>query len=427
MALRRDFGNIEQLKSGRYRARFINPNQPHKNDGTRNWVNAPTTFTTKTAARSWLTQVKADIERGVWKSPEQLDRERREAEQQAKKDAYTFGEFAQRWIDSRELRPTTKHKYDSLLDLHILPTFKHMPIRSITRADVRAWLEVVAPGRPRTRKSAADLLGTIFRSAVLFEVVDVSPYVAGMFQEVRPPKPPKGMKVQTRPRQALTLKQLDDLANTVAPYLSVLVRLSGLVGLRSGEARALRASDVEVLTTNPKGEPTSMAIHVRRNVTGEGSALRFGEPKTAAGIRSFIVPPVLIPELWKLVQETRPNGLLFHSVGKPSTVIPDTTYRHCVERAAESLGLGKVHPHDLRRTAITAMSEQQIPPHISQTISGHTDEAMQERYRLANLDGLNAAALVISRAYEERDKVASLDVKRREHENQNNTTSQQAK
>lgn len=73
------------------------------------------------------------------------------------------------------------------------------------------------------------------------------------------------------------------------------------------------------------------------------------------------------------------------------------------------------------------MSEQQIPPHISQTISGHTDEAMQERYRLANLDGLNAAALAISKAYEERDKVASLDAKRREHENQNNTTSQQAK
>ncbi len=53
----RQFGSVEKLPSGRYRAR-------HRYEGA--WLSAPTTFTTKADANAWLAKPQTDLGRGTW-------------------------------------------------------------------------------------------------------------------------------------------------------------------------------------------------------------------------------------------------------------------------------------------------------------------------------------------------------------------------
>ena len=94
---RKAFGAIKELPSRKFHAQYLHPHEKFTADGTRNYITAPHTFDRKTDARAWLDGIKADIDRGVWKSPEQLDRERHEAELQARRDTYTFGDYVTEW------------------------------------------------------------------------------------------------------------------------------------------------------------------------------------------------------------------------------------------------------------------------------------------------------------------------------------------
>lgn len=67
----RQFGNIRKLPSGRYQVRY-----PAPPDGVP--TPAPTTFTTKKSAAAYLADVQSDIERGRWKSREQIATEQAE-------------------------------------------------------------------------------------------------------------------------------------------------------------------------------------------------------------------------------------------------------------------------------------------------------------------------------------------------------------
>ena len=72
---KRQFGSLRRLASGRWQARYRAP------DGRR--LAAATTFTTKRVALAWLAEQQSDIERGRWKSPEQIAAEEAGAEASA--------------------------------------------------------------------------------------------------------------------------------------------------------------------------------------------------------------------------------------------------------------------------------------------------------------------------------------------------------
>jgi hypothetical protein len=78
---RRSWGAVEQLPSGRFRARVLGP------DGR--YVSAPTTFAARTDAAVWLDVQHADLVRGLWKAPNKS--------RSAGSD-YTVGEYLARWI-----------------------------------------------------------------------------------------------------------------------------------------------------------------------------------------------------------------------------------------------------------------------------------------------------------------------------------------
>ena len=164
------FGAVEKRASGRWRARYVHPTRPYKEDGARNYIAAPTTFATKTAARDWLSGIQSDIARGAWKSPEQVEAERLEAERAAALAARTFGSYAEGWMESRPLTPATRRAYQSSLRTHLLPQWGNTPLQAITTPAVREWLANLAPGRPGARKKSFELFKTILNTAVAKEL-----------------------------------------------------------------------------------------------------------------------------------------------------------------------------------------------------------------------------------------------------------------
>ena len=66
MSGRRRFGALRRLSSGRWQARFRDPE-------TGLYRNAPNTFATKTAAAKWLSAIETDIARGDWHDPKRGD------------------------------------------------------------------------------------------------------------------------------------------------------------------------------------------------------------------------------------------------------------------------------------------------------------------------------------------------------------------
>ena len=403
------FGAVEKRASGRWRARYVHPTRPYKEDGARNYIAAPTTFATKTAARDWLSGIQSDIARGAWKSPEQVEAERLEAERAAALAARTFGSYAEGWMESRPLTPATRRAYQSSLRTHLLPQWGNTPLQAITTPAVREWLANLAPGRPGARKKSFELFKTILNTAVDDDILAANPCKRNMLGTVSAaPAPSDTTPTRKQERRALTLSQLEALAAEVPPYMRVLVLLTGLTGPRSGEVRNLHGRHI---TTDTAG---LVWLNIQEAVSGQGAALAVGTPKTAKSIRSIPVPSSLTDDVLALADKAGPDGLLFHPVSDSSRVIPERTFQINLKRAGERAGIGHVSPHDLRHTAVSLARDNGAPDTAVRDLVGHTTTSMTSRYTHTTPETLARVVDAVDRERTRPAAVASLDQRRRQ-------------
>src|SRR6476620_1652531 len=121
-------GRIRQLsnKGRRYQANYVwPPNTSHRH-------NAPTTFSTRALAERWLAGERSLIERGEWSPPRtRLHREVARAE--------TFSHYAQRWIEERPLKQSSRREYRRMFDSFMADTLGPLPLHELTAAVVRTW------------------------------------------------------------------------------------------------------------------------------------------------------------------------------------------------------------------------------------------------------------------------------------------------
>lgn len=384
------FGIIDRQRSGRYRARYTHPERPTNADGSPNRVAAPTTFARKGDAQTWLAGVQAAIAKGEWKSPEEVQADKIAAQITAARDAMTFGDYAAQWMRTRDLRPTTRRAYDSMLRNHLLPAWGTTPLRAITTAALRAWLAEVAPDRPTVRRRAYELLSTILATAADDELIAVSPCKRNMLATVTAATT-TGKAPHRKGPQALSAAQLDALADEVPAYLRVPVLLAGTVGLRSGELRALTGDSVRIL---PSGDTV---LHVTRAVTGHGERTVVGPPKTDRSVRTVPVPASLVDEISALAVAAGRDGWLFHPVGDARRVIPERTFQENLAAAGERLGLGRVTPHVLRHTAASRARAAGAAATEVRDLLGHTTTAMTDHYTHTAADQLARLVDVLDR------------------------------
>jgi integrase len=226
--------------------------------------------------------------------------------------------WAERWLDVQvQLKPTTRARYRSILDVHVIPRWGDIELARVRHADVQKWVAELSAER------SAATVRKVYRvlSQVLGSAVKDGRLVRNVAEGVALPR------VQSKERRYLTHEQVAELADAcaavpVSKYSSttaadraayrLLVLFLAYTGLRWGELARLRvgrldlmrrrASIVEtyvvvdghVVASDPKNHerrevPVSRFLvdELAAHVAGKaGDALVFGGEKAGAPMRS---------------------------------------------------------------------------------------------------------------------------------------------
>lgn len=327
-------------------------------------------FTLGTAAEGWtreradreLAHVLADVERGIWRPPE-------DDPLPAAARMPTFDEYAASWSARRapelSLATIDSHRYSMA---HLLPSFADLRLDAIAAAHVSAYAsEKLVEGRlsADSINKTLKLLAQILDSAVEDDELLDRNVAKGKRRRLKVAQPRRTW-LDTSDQMAALLDAAGHLdRRRVAPGRDrALVAVLLLAGLRIGEALALRRRDVDLASTR----------------------LRVTAAKTDAGERDVNLLPALYDELADYVarNDLRPDAYLFAtSEGRKDNA--SNTRRRVVKPSVDAANvqlekrglatMAEVTPHSLRRTFATVLVSIGEDPAYVMAQMGHTDPA----------------------------------------------------
>lgn len=343
---------------------------------------------TPAIARQELQAILVDVRRGDWKPytarvPEEP------------KQAPTFHEFASEWLAAREaagLRPRTIEYLRWALVDHLLPAFQHTRMDEFTIEAVDRYATSKTGGRlsNATVNKTLDVLSGVLETAREYGHLQANP-ARGRRRRLPISRKPRSFLDTAKGIVALleAAAELDREARRRRGQRRALLATLAFAGLRIGEALDLRWGDVNLA----------------------GGRVKVRDAKTAAGVRSVNLLPVLRDELLAYrsrVPGASPDSLVFGTStgGRQSeTNVRRRILAPAVKKANERLAKRELEPlpdrltpHSLRRTfaSILAALGEPMPSVIRQL--GHTDPTLT----------LRIYAHDMGRGDDERDRLKAL-------------------
>ncbi|MEV5162734.1 tyrosine-type recombinase/integrase [Streptomyces sp. NPDC053728] len=312
--IRRRFGSVRQLRSGRWQARYRDP-------ATGQLRSAEQTYATKTDADVALTHIEADISRGQWEDPD--------------KGAVPFTAYADAWLRDRKLADRSRERNEAVIRLHITPTFGSGSLADVTTSRVRAWrgkLLAAGVGEPTVVK-AYQVLRAIMNTAVDDELIRRNPCrVKGADRYDVPERP------------VLTVAEVYAAADAIAPRYRLLVLLAAFTTLRFGELASLRRRDIDTAGR--------VVLVQRAQAEMQNGKLFDKAPKSAAGVRPVAFPDEILPDVIEHLERYAGPGRDGHIfLGPQGGQLRRSNFRDDWIKARKAAGISTdVHFHDLRHT-----------------------------------------------------------------------------
>src|SRR5262249_42085693 len=176
----------------------------------------------------------------------------------------TVEEWAAVWLKSVRgtLKPKTVAGYESLLRSRIIPRFGRHPLSSLVPSEVQAWISAMdVDGLSASRIHEAWV--------VLSQILDAAVRDGRVARNSA-----RGVKLPRQRRQEAEYfepNEIERIAKSMPEPYDLLIRVLGTLGLRFGEAAALRRRDVDQL---------------RRRLRVEGSLAEIGGRITAGSTKS---------------------------------------------------------------------------------------------------------------------------------------------
>lgn len=370
MARRRDWGQIDNLPSGNFRARYTGP------DGRRH--NAPTTFTSKTDAGQWLAAERTLMASGQWAPPEErAARTAAESRLLAEKQV-TLKKYAEDWIATRTnskglpLRPRTREGYEDLL-ARPLADLADTPLPEISPTKVRSWRAAqIATGKVTQTSRAYALLKSIMSTAVVDGIVSSNPCVirgGGQASTGKAVVPPTDAELQT-------------ILDTITPKYEAMVLLAAIGGLRYGEIIALTAQDIGI-QHDGEGNVEAVRVQVNKQVVWlkkQGAVV--GEVKALASNREI---SIFHEDAQVIAAHVRPllgKAVLFPSADGRKYLRPSTFAKHWYPARKEA-GRTDLPFHGLRHYAGTAFARTGATVAETMARLGHSSTQASMRYQHA--------------------------------------------
>lgn len=177
---------------------------------------------------------------------------------ETKPQAITLSKYAETWMKAKcasGLKYTTLKRYQSILKIHLIPTFGLQPLADVNRAKVRELVGALNDQglKPKTIKNVLLALSALYSDAIEDEHVQHNPALK-TGKLIKIPKVGEGVEVFAHEEEWYLLQT----AKERCPHYFLLILLLFRTGLRIGEAVALQPGDLSL---------RSRCLWVQRNFT----------------------------------------------------------------------------------------------------------------------------------------------------------------
>lgn len=273
----------------------------------------------------------------------------------------TIGSLGPDWLERQRghMKPSGFRTYESVWKNHVKPRWEHTPIANVKYSDVQAWIATLAG------KLSPSMIANTY--SVLSRILDDA-----VKDRLLASNPARGVKLPKRTKRKntyLSTKQLHRLADESGRYRS-LILLLGTVGLRWGEAAALRVSDVDFLRRR---------IVLHSNAVSVGKTTYVGSLKS--GKNRTVALPVFVAEALAKSCENKKRDDLIWSSRDGDYLGPPAGNKSWLSGAVERCQKGdetfpRITAHDLRHTAASQAISAGANALVVQRMLGHASAAM---------------------------------------------------
>ena len=274
----------------------------------------------------------------------------------ARKEVVTFQKAVDHFFETKAkvaLKASTRRGYREMIDGVLLPRFKELPLSAINNLAVTKLLaDLREAGNSRSRmRNIQCVIRSVLKAALEHELVD----------EI--PTQPKLLKVGSTIQQAFTPEQIEKLLEKAHPALQLALSLASFAGLRAGEVRALRWTDVDL-----RRKELIVRFAKDREV--------IDTPKSGHARK---VP--LTPRLVTLLEEaTRKTGLDVVALSRWGKPWSGPGLVAAFKRAAKRAGIEGFRLHDLRHFFVTSLFRSGSSGPVVQALAGHNHLTTTQRY-----------------------------------------------
>jgi integrase len=288
-------------------------------------------------------------------------------------DQVTVAQYLDWWVATvlpGSVRVSTASSYASKIRVHINPRIGNVRLTKLTPADVQAMLNdcTQAGQSARSVQYIHAILKRALGQAEKWGLV--SRNVARLVD------PPRVRRAEIEPLTPEEARRLLDVVE--GDRLAALYSVAVALGLRQGEALALRWSDVDLETG---------VLRVRRIVQrvkrpgATESELLYSEPKSARSRRTVALPKVCVDALrahrarqaaerLKAGEAWEDNDLVFCTqLGRPLEARNVVTH---FRRQCQLAELGHRRFHDMRHTCASLLLVQGVHPRVVMELLGHS-------------------------------------------------------
>jgi integrase len=261
------------------------------------------------------------------------------AERRAERGAGTFGDLATSYVETYAKRRNKSWQQADALVRRYLWLWAKLPVKNITRAEVRSAISKI--DAPIAANQALAAASAIFSWAVQ--------------QELIPFNPARG--VQRNPTQSRERVLTDDELPVVWPALSTPLKLTLLTGQRPGEVTHMRWQDLESGWWTMPGRPVN------------------GWPGTKNGQSHRVCLPQPVQAILHELNHGELSGFVFDTGNGPPRELHGSMRTIC-----KMLKLERTTPHDLRRTHGTMITRLGFGRDAMNRIQNHREGGIADVY-----------------------------------------------
>jgi integrase len=235
----------------------------------------------------------------------------------------------------------------------LVPQFGSRRLDAISNEDVQRLKHTLRDRAPKTVNNVLTVLNTLLKKAIEWNVIDRMPCMVRLL---------KTTEAAIDFYDFGEFEALVAAARAIDVQAHLAVLLGGEAGLRAGEMRPLRWTDVNLDKRQLLIERSEWRGHI---TTTKGNSLRY-------------VP--LTKRLAEALRSARHLGgplVLYRTDGQALT---ENGLRDLVLRAAKRAGLRSTGPHMLRHTFCSHLAMRGAPASAIQALAGHKDLKTTQRY-----------------------------------------------